>query len=269
MFAYPSGHAHVGHVRNYMIGDVIARTKRMQGFNVLHPFGWDAFGLPAENAAIAEGGHPRDITNRNMNSITQQFMRMGFSYDWRRKLMSHDPNYYRWNQWFFLKFFEKGLAYRQHAPVNWCSDCDTVLANEQVKNGRCWRCSSEVVQKDMSQWFLKITDYSQELLDDLDNIDYPEHVKSLQRDWIGRSEGAMIHFSISGDDALIGAFTTRPDTIFGVTFVTLAPEHPLAEKLVAGTEHESEWRKLRNDVISMSDFDRGMIKEKIGKKYHR
>ena len=264
MYPYPSGKMHMGHVRNYSIGDAVARYKRSRGFNVLYPMGFDSFGMPAENAAIAEGGHPRDITNRNMESITKQFMRMGFSYDWRRKVMSHDPNYYRWNQWFFLKFLERGLAYRSHAPVNWCDDCNTVLANEQVKNGRCWRCSSEVIQKDMSQWFLKITDYSEELLEGLDDIDYPEHVKSLQRDWIGKSEGAMIKFQIKGVDYEIEAFTTRPDTIFGVTFVTLAPEHHLAEKLVAGTEFEGDWRNLRNDVISMSDFDRGMIKDKVG-----
>ena len=204
MYPYPSGKMHMGHVRNYSIGDAIARYKRSRGYNVLYPMGFDSFGMPAENAAIAEGGHPRDITNRNMNSITQQFMRMGFSYDWRRKLMSHDPNYYRWNQWFFVKFFERGLAYRQHAPVNWCSDCDTVLANEQVKNGRCWRCASEVVQKDMSQWFLKITDYSQELLDDLENIDYPEHVKSLLNDSSIIVDTKRLDWSVGrGDDSFL------------------------------------------------------------------
>ena len=264
MYPYPSGKMHMGHVRNYSIGDAMARYKRTRGFNVLYPMGFDSFGMPAENAAIAEGGHPREITNRNMASITEQFMRMGFSYDWRRKVMSHDPQYYRWNQWFFLQFLDRGLAERRYAPVNWCTDCDTVLANEQVKNGRCWRCSSEVIQRDMSQWFLKITDYSQELLDDLEVIDYPEHVKSLQRDWIGRSEGAMIRFPIANSDEEISAFTTRPDTIFGVTFVTLAPEHPLAEQLVAGSENEDAWRKMRDEVVAMSDFDRGMLKQKVG-----
>ena len=269
MYPYPSGKMHMGHVRNYSIGDAVARYKRALGFNVLYPMGFDSFGMPAENAAIAEGGHPRDITERNMKSITEQFLRMGFSYDWRRKVMSHAPEYYRWNQWFFLKFLELGLAYRHHAPVNWCNECDTVLANEQVKNGKCWRCSSEVVQKDMSQWFLKITDYSQELLDGLENIDYPEHVKSLQSDWIGRSEGAMIHFPIvpeqtDADDVVIAAFTTRPDTIFGVTFLTLAPEHPLAESLVVGGQYEDEWRAMRNEVVALSDFERGMLKQKVG-----
>ncbi len=285
MYPYPSGKMHMGHVRNYSIGDAVARYKRARGFNVLYPMGFDSFGMPAENAAIAEQGHPRDITNRNMEAITVQFKRMGFSYDWRRIVMSHDPKYYRWNQWFFLRFLERGLAYRHHAPVNWCNDCDTVLANEQVMNGRCWRCSSEVVQKDMNQWFLKITDYSQELLDDLENINYPEHVKSLQRDWIGRSEGAMIRFPVitlpassadtadksgpvleqpGGDDIVISAFTTRPDTIFGVTFLTLAPEHPLAEKMVVGSEYENQWRAMRDEVVAMSDFERGMLKQKIG-----
>ena len=279
MYPYPSGKMHMGHVRNYSIGDAVARYKRARGFNVLYPMGFDSFGMPAENAAIAEKGHPRDIIERNIKSITEQFKRMGFSYDWSRKVMSHAPEYYRWNQWFFLKFLERGLAYRHHAPVNWCNDCDTVLANEQVKNGKCWRCSSEVVQKDMSQWFLKITDYSQELLDDLENIDYPEHVKSLQRDWIGRSEGAMIRFplvtaspdqsttasgQVDGDNQVIAAFTTRPDTIFGVTFLTLAPEHPLAEKLVAGSQFEEEWRTMRNEVVALSDFERGMLKQKVG-----
>jgi leucyl-tRNA synthetase len=265
MYPYPSGNMHMGHVRNYSIGDAIARSKRAMGFNVLYPMGFDSFGMPAENAAIAEGGHPREITDRNMDSITAQFKRMGFSYDWRRKVMSHDPHYYRWNQYFFLKFLENDLAYRKFAPVNWCVECATVLANEQVKNGRCWRCANEVSQKDMSQWFLKITNYSQQLLDSLEDIDFPEHVKSLQRDWLGRSEGADISFQIAGDEGWeLEAFTTRPDTIFGVTFVTLAPEHPLAKRLVEATEYEQGWRELCNEVATLSEFDRGMLKEKKG-----
>lgn len=265
MYPYPSGNMHMGHVRNYSIGDAIARSKRAMGFNVLYPMGFDSFGMPAENAAIAEGEHPRNITDRNMASITSQFKRMGFSYDWRRKVMSHDPNYYRWNQFFFLKFLENDLAYRKFAPVNWCEECVTVLANEQVKNGRCWRCASEVTQKDMSQWFLNITKYSQQLLDCLEDIDFPEHVKSLQKDWLGRSEGAEIKFPVDGDEEwVIETFTTRPDTIFGVTFVTLAPEHPLAIKLVQGTEFNRGWQTLRDEVASLSEFDRGMLKEKKG-----
>ncbi len=266
MYPYPSGKMHMGHVRNYSIGDAVARYKRAMGFNVIYPIGFDSFGMPAENAAIAEGGHPREITERNMASITAQIKRMGFSYDWDRQVKSHDEGYYRWNQWAFLKFLEKGLAYREHAPVNWCEDCTTVLANEQVKNGRCWRCGSEVIQKDMSQWFLRITDYADELLSGLEEIDFPENVRLLQQDWIGRSEGAEIVFGVEGmPDEEIRVFTTRPDTLFGATFVTLAPEHPLCESLVAGSEHESAWRELHDEVTRMSDFDREkVLKEKKG-----
>ena len=256
MYPYPSGKMHMGHVRNYSIGDAVARYKRLMGFDVLYPMGFDSFGMPAENAAIAEGGHPHDITERNMASITQQIKRMGFSYDWRRMVKSHDPNYYRWNQWFFLKFLERGLAYQEFAPVNWCEACNTVLANEQVKAGRCWRCNGPVIQKEMSQWFLNITEYAQELLDGLETIDFPENVKALQQDWIGRSEGAEIEFGIEGHDDTIRVFTTRPDTLFGVTFLTLAPEHELSGKLVAGTEYESDWKTLHDEIIAMSEFDR-------------
>ena len=256
MYPYPSGKMHMGHVRNYSIGDAVARFKRLMGFEVLYPIGFDSFGMPAENAAISEGGHPHDITERNMASITQQIKRMGFSYDWRRVVKSHDPQYYRWNQWFFLKFLEKGLAYQQHAPVNWCNSCNTVLANEQVKAGRCWRCNGPVIQRDMSQWFLDIPQYAQELLDGLEEIDFPENVKALQQDWLGRSEGANIEFGIEGSEDNISVFTTRPDTLFGVTFVTLAPEHPLAEKLVKGSEFEPAWKELYDEVSVMSEFDR-------------
>ena len=256
MYPYPSGKMHMGHVRNYSIGDAVARYKRLMGYDVLYPMGFDSFGMPAENAAIAEGGHPHDITERNMASITEQIKRMGFSYDWRRMVKSHDPQYYRWNQWFFLKFLERDLAYQEFAPVNWCNSCDTVLANEQVKAGRCWRCNGPVIQKEMSQWFLNITEYAQELLDGLETIDFPENVKALQQDWIGRSEGAEIEFGIEGHDDTIRVFTTRPDTLFGVTFLTLAPEHELAEKLVAGTEYESEWKSLHDEIMVMSEFDR-------------
>ena len=256
MYPYPSGKMHMGHVRNYSIGDAVARYKRLMGFDVLYPMGFDSFGMPAENAAIAEGGHPHDITERNMASITEQIKRMGFSYDWRRLVKSHDPQYYRWNQWFFLKFLERDLAYQEFAPVNWCDSCNTVLANEQVKAGRCWRCNGPVIQKEMSQWFLNITKYAQELLDGLETIDFPENVKALQQDWIGRSEGAEIEFSVEGMDENIRVFTTRPDTLFGVTFVTLAPEHELAEKLVSGTEYEEDWKILHDEIIAMSEFDR-------------
>ena len=256
MYPYPSGKMHMGHVRNYSIGDAVARFKRLMGFDVLYPMGFDSFGMPAENAAISEGGHPHDITERNMASITEQIKRMGFSYDWRRTLKSHDPRYYKWNQWFFTKFMENGLATREFSPVNWCESCSTVLANEQVKAGRCWRCNGPVAQKEMNQWFLNLPAYGQELQDGLDTIGFPEHVKSLQRDWLGRSEGANILFGIVDDDRDIEVFTTRPDTLFGSTFVTLAPEHPLAESLVAGTEHEAAWKALYDEVASMAEFDR-------------
>ena len=256
MYPYPSGKMHMGHVRNYSIGDAVARYKRMSGFDVLYPIGYDSFGMPAENAAIKEGGHPHDITEKNMNSITQQIKRMGFSYDWRRMIKSHDPKYYKWNQYFFTKFFENGLAVQKFAPVNWCNSCSTVLANEQVKAGRCWRCNGPVKQKDMSQWFLNITDYTQELLDGLEQIDFPSNVKLLQQDWLGRSEGCEIRFEIENFEQDIEVFTTRPDTLFGVTFVTLAPEHPLAEILVKDTEFESAWKELFDETSVMSEFDR-------------
>jgi len=256
MYPYPSGKMHMGHVRNYSIGDAVARYKRMMGFDVLYPIGFDSFGMPAENAAMDEGGHPYDITERNMASITQQIKRMGFSYDWKRQLKSHDPRYYKWNQYYFTKFYEQGLAYQEYAPVNWCEQCETVLANEQVKAGRCWRCNGPVVQKQMEQWFLDINKYAQELVDGLDTIAFPENVKSLQRDWLGRSEGAEITFEVEGKYMNIEVFTTRPDTLFGVTFVTLAPEHPMAEQLVKGSEYESAWQDLYDEVSVMAEFDR-------------
>ena len=256
MYPYPSGKMHMGHVRNYSIGDAVARYKRMKGFNVLYPMGFDSFGMPAENAAIAEGGHPHDITEKNMASITEQIKRMGFSYDWERLVKSHDPNYYKWNQLFFTRFFKSGLAYREYAPVNWCEPCSTVLANEQVKAGRCWRCNGPVEQKDMSQWFIDITKYAQELLDGLDTINFPESVRLMQEDWLGRSEGVEIEFGIENSEDTIRVFTTRPDTLFGATFLTLAPEHPLAEKLVKGTEYESQWKAIYDKYANMSEFDR-------------
>ena len=256
MYPYPSGKMHMGHVRNYSIGDAVARYKRMMGFEVLYPMGFDSFGMPAENAAIKEGGHPHDITEKNMASITKQIKRMGFSYDWNRMVKSHDPNYYKWNQWFFTKFYENGLAFQEFAPVNWCNLCNTVLANEQVKAGRCWRCNGPVIQKEMSQWFLDIPKYAQELVDGLEQIQFPENVAAMQRDWLGRSEGAEITFEIEGSDDTITVFTTRPDTLFGVTFVTLAPEHELAKKLVSGTEYEADWQALHDEVSVMAEFDR-------------
>jgi len=265
MFPYPSGHMHMGHVRNYSIGDAMARFQRLMGKNVLYPMGYDSFGMPAENAAKKEGGHPNKVTKSNISSIRSDQERMGYSYDWRRFLATSDVDYYRWNQEMFLTLNEKGLVERRMAPVNWCVDCDTVLANEQVKNNRCWRCGLEVVQRDMAQWFVRMTEYSDELLDELDNISFPENVKAMQRNWIGRSHGAHIDFPVVDSDSLIGAFTTRPDTIFGATFVTLSPEHPLCEELCLGTEWEEGWRELRDECARMSEFERiNMLKEKKG-----
>ena len=234
MFAYPSGHAHVGHVRNYMIGDVMARTKRMRGFNVLHPFGWDAFGLPAENAAIKNNLHPEKWTLDNIAHMKGQLQRLGISYAWERELATCLPDYYKWNQWLFTRMFDKGLAYKRKSNVNWCPSCLTVLANEQVVDGGCWRCGTAVIIKELEQWFLKITHYADELLDATrDLTDWPEKVLTMQRNWIGRSEGAYVDFAFPGGTGNIRVFTTRIDTIFGATFVTVAPEHPVIETLAA------------------------------------
>ena len=265
MFPYPSGSMHMGHVRNYSIGDAMARFHRLMGKNVLYPMGYDSFGMPAENAAKKEGGHPHTVTHRNIASIRADQERMGYSYDWRRFIATSDVDYYHWNQEMFLMLNERGLVERRMAPVNWCVDCDTVLANEQVKNNRCWRCGLEVVQRDMAQWFLRMTEYSDELLDEIENIAFPENVKAMQRNWIGRSHGAHIDFRVADSDSVIGAFTTRPDTIFGVTFVTLSPEHPLCEELCSGTQWEADWRDLRDECARMSEFERiNMLKEKKG-----
>jgi leucyl-tRNA synthetase len=229
MFAYPSGHAHVGHVRNYIIGDVVARLKRLQGFNVLHPFGWDAFGLPAENAAIKSGIHPETSTLGNIAHMKGQLQRLGISYAWERELATCLPDYYHWNQWLFTRMFEKGLAYRRRSTVNWCPVDNTVLANEQViGDGECWRCGTKVEQKDLEQWFFKITHYADDLLQGAEGLSkWPEKVLTMQRNWIGRSEGARVRFPIQGAFDSIEVFTTRIDTIFGATFMMLAPEHGL------------------------------------------
>jgi leucyl-tRNA synthetase len=236
MFPYPSGKIHMGHVRVYTIGDVIARHKRMRGFNVLHPMGWDAFGLPAENAAIKNRIHPAKWTYANIDEMRSQLKSLGFSLDWDREFATCDPSYYAWEQLFFLKFWDKGLVYRKKAPVNWCPDCNTVLANEQVEEGVCWRCSTEVEHKELSQWFLRITDYADELLSYLDKLQsaWPERVRIMQENWIGRSEGAEIDFAVADQAESIRVFTTRPDTLFGATFMSLAPEHPLLDTLIQG-----------------------------------
>jgi leucyl-tRNA synthetase len=239
MFAYPSGHAHVGHVRNYIIGDVVARLKRLQGFNVLHPFGWDAFGLPAENAAIKGGIHPETSTLDNIAHMKGQLQRLGISYAWERELATCLPDYYRWNQWLFTRMFEKGLAYRRRSTVNWCPVDNTVLANEQVIDGACWRCGTAVVQKDLEQWFFKITHYADDLLQAAEALSkWPEKVLTMQRNWIGRSEGARVRFPIQGANDSIEVFTTRIDTIFGATFMMLAPEHGLVATFAKESEDE-------------------------------
>lgn len=241
MFPYPSGDIHMGHARVYVIGDVIARFKRMRGYNVLHPMGWDAFGLPAENAAIKHGIHPAQWTEENINYMKSQLKMLGLSYDWKREINTSDPDYYRWNQWIFIKMFERGLVYKKKSSVNWCPSCETVLANEQVVDGRCWRCESEVIPKELEQWFFKITDYAEELLRSCDNLPgWPERVLTMQRNWIGRSEGVEVDFPIKDSDKKITIFTTRQDTLYGVTFMSLAPEHPMVPELVRGTSYENE-----------------------------
>ena len=237
MFPYPSGEIHMGHVRNYAIGDVIARYKRMRGFNVLHPMGWDSFGLPAENAAIKHGVHPTEWTYKNIGAMKKQLNRIGLSYDWEREVTTCNPEYYKWNQWFFLKMLEKDIAYRKHSYVNWCHSCATVLANEQVINERCWRCDSLVVQKKLEQWFFRITQYAEELLRGCDELPgWPERVVLMQKNWIGKGEGVEVEFPLEGTGEKLRIFTTRPDTLFGVTFMCIAPEHPLAENLFKNKE---------------------------------
>jgi leucyl-tRNA synthetase len=263
MFAYPSGHAHVGHVRNYIIGDVMARAKRLRGFNVLHPFGWDAFGLPAENAAIKTGTHPETSTLENIAHMKGQLQRLGISYDWEREIATCLPEYYKFNQWIFLKMFERGLAYRRRSTVNWCPSCNTVLANEQVIDGKCWRCGSTVVARDLEQWFFKITAYADELLQGLETLhDWPEKVVVMQRNWIGRSDGARIKFPLSKAGAgratgegtsAIEIFTTRIDTIYGATFVLLAPEHPMVDRFAAESADPDGFRE---QVAKFRSLDR-------------
>ena len=247
MFPYPSGRIHMGHVRNYVIGDVITRYKRMRGFNVLHPMGWDAFGLPAENAAIKHGVHPAKWTFENIDYMKGQLKKMGLSYDWSREVATCKPEYYRWNQWFFLKMHERGLVYKKASSVNWCPSCNTVLANEQVIDGKCWRCDSVVIQKELEQWFFRITDYAEELLNDADTLTgWPEKVVTMQRNWIGRSEGVEVDFRIVGSEKSLRIFTTRQDTLYGATFMSIAKKHPLVAELVKD-------KKTIKDIESLSD----------------
>ena len=240
MFPYPSGRIHMGHVRNYSIGDTLARFKRMQGLNVMHPLGWDAFGMPAENAAIKNRTHPGQWTFENIRTMRKQIKALGLSYDWDREIATCHPGYYKWNQWLFLKFLEKGLAYRKNSTINWCEDCHTVLANEQVVDGCCWRCDNEVLQKQQEGWFFKITDYADRLLEGCKTLSgkWPEQVLTMQTNWIGKSFGAEVDFKIQQGDEVIKIFTTRPDTLYGAMFIVLAPEHPLTTKLSCGTGQE-------------------------------
>jgi leucyl-tRNA synthetase len=265
MFLYPSGdRLHIGHWWNYGPTDTWARFKRMQGFNVFEPMGYDAFGLPAENYAIKKGVHPAVSTNDNIRSIRTQLQAMGAMYDWDREINTSDPAYYRWTQWFFLLLYKNGLAYRKKAPVNWCPSCKTVLANEQVVDGRCERCESEVTHKDLEQWFFKITEFADDLLDGLDRIDWPEKTKTMQRNWIGRSEGAFIRFRAAGRPETIEVFTTRPDTLWGVTYMVLAPEHPLVPSLTT-SERKGEVDRIIDQARKQTEIDRTSTeKEKTG-----
>ncbi|HEX9343360.1 MAG TPA: leucine--tRNA ligase [Actinomycetota bacterium] len=258
MFPYPSGDLHMGHLEAFAGGDVIARLKRMQGYNVLHPIGWDAFGLPAENAAISRGIHPKTWTRQNIDTQRATFQRLGISFDWSRTFNTCDPDYYRWTQWIFLRLYERGLAYRKASPVNWCPHDQTVLANEQVINGHCERCGHLVEKRELTQWFFRITEYAQALLDDMAELEdrWSDKVLTMQRNWIGRSVGAYVDFIISETGQTVRIFTTRPDTLYGATFFVLAPEHQLAEQLVAGTEHEAAFRRFRDTVDRETEVER-------------
>ena len=265
-FPYPSGQGlHVGHPRPYTALDIVARKRRMEGYNVLFPMGWDAFGLPTENFAIKNKIHPKIVTERNVARFKEQLKSLGYSFDWSREINTTDPSYYKWTQWIFLKLFEHGLAYKAEMPINWCTQCKVGLANEEVVNGVCERCGGEVVRKVKSQWMLKITDYAQKLLDDLDNVDYIEKVKAQQRNWIGRSEGAEVEFKISGIDETLRIFTTRPDTLFGATYMVLSPEHPLIDKYRDKIENWEDVKNYREIASRKSDLERTEIaKEKTG-----
>ena len=266
MFPYPSGNLHMGHVRNYSIGDVVARFKKMRGFNVLHPMGWDAFGMPAENAAIKNGVSPKDWTLDNIANMTRQQKELGLSYDWDREVATCKEDYYRWTQWLFQQFYKQGLAYKKEAKVNWCEHDHTVLANEQVIDGKCWRCDNDVVKKDLKQWFLKITDYADRLLEDLDTLDqWPDRVKAMQRNWIGRSEGTQFAFHVPKIDKSFEVYTTRVDTLFGVSYVVLAPEHPYAKELIQDASNKAELEAFIETLRNQSDIERTSTEaEKVG-----
>ena len=266
MFPYPSGKLHMGHVRNYSIGDVVARFKKMQGYNVLHPMGFDSFGLPAENAAIKHGIAPDKWTWDNIHEMEDQLRQLGLSYDWDREVQTCNPDYYRWMQWIFIQFFNKGLAYKKENPVNWCPSCQTVLANEQVVDGCCERCKTPVGKKNLSQWYFKITDYADRLLEDLDHLPgWPNKVKVMQENWIGKSVGANIDFKIDGTDRVLKVFTTRADTLFGCTYMVMAPEHPFVKELVDGTQYQEPVDEYLDKVQHMNEIERtSTTKEKTG-----
>ena len=266
MYPYPSGFGgHVGHIRNYMIGDSFVRFMRMMGYNVLYPMGWDAFGLPTENAAIERGVHPIKSMAENIETFKKQLNALSISYDWAKEINTSDPEYYKWTQWIFLKLFESGLAYKKFALGNWCPSCKTTLANEDVKEGKCWRCDTEVIQKEINQWFFKITDYADRLLEDLDKVDWSERLKSMQRNWIGKSHGINYIFKIKGSDKEIKTFTTRPDTFFGITFMVIAPEHPMIEELTKDAKNKKEIEGFIEESKKLTELERTMLtKEKKG-----
>lgn len=266
MLPYPSGDLHVGHAKNYTLGDAVSRMMRMQGLNVLHPMGWDAFGLPAENAAIERGIEPQTWTRSNIANMQRQIRLMGTGYDWSREFATCDPAYYRWNQWLFLRFYEHGLAYKREAPVNWCPKDKTVLANEQAEGGVCWRCGTEVQRRNLSQWFLKITEYADRLLEGLDGLKgWPERIRTMQRNWIGRSDGVTFSFAIESSDARISVFTTRADTLFGTTYLAVAPEHPIVEKILAAApQRRNVVTAFAQSLQSKSELERTSLMEKQG-----
>ncbi|MDP2544108.1 class I tRNA ligase family protein [Photobacterium damselae subsp. piscicida] len=255
MFPYPSGRLHIGHVRNYTIGDVISRYQRLQGKNVMQPIGWDAFGLPAENAAVKNKTAPAPWTYENIEYMKNQLKLLGFGYDWNREFATCTPEYYRWEQEFFTKLYEKGLVYKKTSSVNWCPNDQTVLANEQVEDGCCWRCDTPVEQKEIPQWFIKITEYAEELLNNLDQLDgWPDMVKTMQRNWIGRSEGVELEFNVVGQDKPLEVYTTRPDTLMGVTFVSIAAGHPLAAQAAENNPALADFiHECRNNKVAEAD----------------
>lgn len=265
MFPYPSGAGlHAGHPEGYTATDIVTRYMRARGYNVLHPMGWDAFGLPTENYAIKVGRNPKEVGDENIKNFKRQIQSFGFSYDWSKEINTSSPEYYKWTQWLFLKLYEKGLAYKKEAPVNWCESCKTVLANEQVEDGRCERCKNEVVQKELEQWFFKTTEYTQEYIDDLEKLDWPEKLKAIQKNWIGRSEGAHLEFDVEGSDAKIKVFTTRPDTLFGATYMVLAPEHVLVDQITTDEQKESV-ENYKKEAQKKSELERTeLAKEKTG-----